>query len=268
MSGFDDVLLLEQRGSVLHARLNRPGKGNSLSRALLAALDGLGDDLRGGGARQDVRAVVLSGEGGKAFCAGADINDLAGLSEREAVLHMLWGQEILQKFEDAPQVIIAAIDGVAFGGGLELAMACDLRIASPASRLGQPEITLANIPGWGGTQRLPRIVGEGRALEMILTGAPIAAEEARTIGLVNQVHEDAVAAATSLAERIAGMSPVAVAGAKHAVYAGVRHGIVHGLLEEARYVGVCCASPEQHRAVQAFFDRKKVLPATDRQGTS
>lgn len=257
-------LLVTRKGAVLGVQLNRPAKANSLSQPLLVELDVLTDSLmRGQGIGEGVRAVVVSGAGGRAFSAGNDITSLQGLSASEATQQMLWGQEIFQRLEDCPPVTIAAIDGVALGGGLEIAMACDMRFASPSSRLGQPEITLGNIPGWGGTQRLPRLIGEGRAIELILTGALIDAARAEQIGLVNQVDDDPVAAAHALAETIAANSPTAIAQALRAVYAGTRHGLVHGMLVEARGVGTCCTTDEQRNAVQAFLDRAK--PTTQKE---
>jgi enoyl-CoA hydratase len=256
------VLLVERRGDVLLATLNRPTKGNSLSDELIDAIGSLAAALHPGGEYADAKAVVLTGAGEKVFCAGADINGLVGLTEANAVAKMRRGQLVFNALEDAPQAVIAAVNGIAFGGGLELAMACDIRIAASSARLGQPEITLGNVPGWGGTQRLPRLIGEGRALEMILTGEPVGVARAQELGLVNSVADDAVAAALELADRIAAKSATAVAAAKKAVYAGVRSGITRGLEVEAAVVGQCSVSPEQHAAVQAFFDRKK-SPATD-----
>lgn len=253
-----DLLSIHVEGYRVRAQLNRPEKGNALSVALLEALDQFSQELHEVNGRfAEAKTVVLSGGGGRAFSAGADISSLAGLSASEATSHMLWGQEVFHRIECAPQVVIAAIDGVAFGGGLELAMACDLRVATPTSRLGQPEITLANLPGWAGTQRLPRIVGEGRALQMILTGKPIDASTGLAWGLLNEVGEDAVVTAESLAETVESYSRTALALAKDAVYVGERHGTVHGSLTEARHVGTCCTTPEQREAVQAFLDRKR-----------
>ncbi|MEO7373019.1 MAG: enoyl-CoA hydratase/isomerase family protein [Terrimesophilobacter sp.] len=251
----EPVLLLERRSEVLVATLNRPRKGNALSTELILELGKLARQLREQYA--DVKVVVLTGRGEKVFSAGADINNLVGLTERTAMEAMRTGQLIFDALEDASQAVIAAVNGIAFGGGLELAMACDIRIAAPNARLGQPEMTLGNIPGWGGTQRLPRLIGEGRALEMILTGEPVSAGRALEIGLVNSVADDPLAAALELAARIAAMSTTAVAAAKRAVYAGVRSGITQGLETEAALVAKCSVSPEQKAAVQAFFDRKK-----------
>lgn len=258
MTKNEQVLLHEQHNDVLVVTLNRPRKGNSLNPELLEALGNLADNLqRPDGPYRNVHAVIITGAGTAAFSAGADINTLVGLDEAAAEARMLYGQKIFDRLENAPQVIIAAINGVAFGGGLELAMACDLRVATPAARLGQPEITLANIPGWGGTQRLPRIIGQGRALEMILTGEPLTATRSFELGLVNALSDDAVAGALTLARKITRHSPVAVNASKQAVYDGERNGIAHGLRTEAALVGRCCVSPEQHHAVQQFLNRKK-----------
>ena len=255
------VLLLDRRGDVLVATLNRPRKGNALSTELIVALGHMTKQLRRkDGQYADVKAVVITGSGASVFSAGADINNLRGLTEDSARKQMLRGQAVFGELEAAQQVVIAAVNGIAFGGGLELAMACDLRIAAPSAKLGQPEITLGNIPGWGGTQRLPRLIGEGRALEMILTGDPLDAARAAEIGLVNSVAGDPLTAALELANRIGDKSATAVDAAKQAVYAGVRHGITRGLEIEAALVGKCSVSSEQQAAVQAFFDRKNRPP--------
>lgn len=254
----EELLTIRTDGLRVYAELRREAKGNALNVELLSALDQFSRELHDTSGRfGSAKTVILSGAGGRAFSAGADISSLAGLSASAATNHMLWGQEVFQRLEDAPQVVIAAIDGVAFGGGLELAMACDLRTATPTSRLGQPEITLANLPGWAGTQRLPRIVGEGRALQMILTGSPVDAATGLDWGLLNSVEEDAIAAAERIAEGIERFSGTALGLAKHAVYAGERHGTTHGSLIEARHVGTCCETPEQQEAVQAFLNRKR-----------
>lgn len=254
----DAVLDIDLRDQIVVARINRAAKGNSLSSDLLTAIETLADDLsHPDGELRHAHAVVITSAGGRAFSAGANINELAELSQRDAIAHMLWGQEIFRKLEDTPQAVIAAIDGVAFGGGLELAMACDLRFASPGSRFGQPEITLANIPGWGGTQRLPRLIGEGRAFELMLIGDPITADRALDLGLINGIADEVDNHALTIATRIAAMNPTAIDGIKRAVYGGARHGSIHGLLVEARAVGACCETPQQQAAVQAFLNRKR-----------
>ncbi|MGI5129753.1 enoyl-CoA hydratase/isomerase family protein [Pseudonocardia sp. CA-107938] len=258
------VLLREHHGAVLLATLNRPTKGNALSRPLIDALDRFAADVAAdhatGGDRR-IRAVVLTGAGGRAFSAGADITELDGIGGLDARTQMRHGQAVFDRIEALPVPVVAAIDGVALGGGLELAMAADIRLASPGSRLGQPEITLANLPGWGGTQRLPRLVGSGLATEMILLGDPVDAERAAAIGLVNRVVADPVTAALELAARLAGNSATAIRGAKEAIHAGLTHGIETGLVVEADAVAACCGTAEQRAAVQAFLNRRRPAPA-------
>jgi enoyl-CoA hydratase len=252
------VLVRRRQGPVLIATLNRPGKANALNRALLDALDRLAGDLEAGAAGTGgVRALVVAGAGERAFCAGADLTELAGIDAATAYEWMRRGQRVFDRIERLPVVVVAAIHGAALGGGLELAMAADIRIASPAARLGQPEITLANLPGWGGTQRLPELVGRGRASELILTGDPVIAARAYEIGLVNEVAEDALAAALAFAGRIAAHSPTAVAAAKHAIHIGLHEGRRAGLYAEAEAVARCCQTEQQQAAVAAFLRRRE-----------
>jgi enoyl-CoA hydratase len=265
----DELVLTRRRqGATLIATLTRPHKGNALNRALIDALDQLAADLEGGRAEPDgPRALVITGAGARAYCAGADISELVGIDPAAAYEQMRRGQRVFDRIERLPMVVIAAINGAALGGGLELAMAADLRIAGPAARLGQPEITLANLPGWGGTQRLPRLVGQGRANELILTGEPVTAPRAYAIGLVNDLAEDCLAAAVALAERIAAHSPVAVIGAKRAIQVGLDQGREAGLRAEAEAVAACCTTDAQRAAVTAFLNRRaRRAPAADVSG--
>jgi enoyl-CoA hydratase/carnithine racemase len=163
--------------------LNRPEKRNALNRQLLADLD---EVVAQTGTDPAVRVLIITGAG-PLFCAGADINDLATVDPAGAERHMLWGQEIFNRIEDLPKPVLCAINGHAFGGGMELALACDLRYIASGATLAQKEITLANVPGWGGTQRLPRLIGMTRAKEAIFTGEPVPAERALRFGLVNDV---------------------------------------------------------------------------------
>lgn len=253
----EDVLHVSDDGSVLRATLQRPTKGNALNQPLIDAIDALCLALERLYAQGQMRTVVLTGAGEKAFCAGADITELDGISPQRAIAQMRRGQQVFDRLERLPFAVIAAINGFALGGGLELAMATDIRIAATRARLGQPEITLGNVPGWGGTQRLPRLVGRGRATEMILSGETIDAARAEQIGLVNSVAGDAVAAAHDLAGRISQHNPVAVAGAKRAIRTGLEIGTAEGLLVEAAAVADCCATEFQRAAVQTFLNRKK-----------
>lgn len=254
----DDLLLRERHGAVLVARLNRPTKGNALNHALIAALDDLAEELEVEASGPDAaRALVLAGAGTKAFSAGADVHDLDGVSASRAREQMRQGQRVFDRIEALPLLVVAAVSGYALGGGLELAMAADLRIAGPQARFGQPEITLENLPGWGGTQRLPRLVGLGRAAELILTGELIDARRAHEIGLVNRVEDDPLTAAVALATEVAKRSDVAVRGAKRAMHAGLDAGFRTGLAVEADAVAACCETPLQRAAVHAFLNRRR-----------
>lgn len=262
-------LVTAAHGRVLVAKLNRPAKANALDHGLLTALDQLAARLEADNAAT-WGALVLTGAGGRAFSAGADISELNGIGGGAARLQMQRGQAIFGRLERLPIVVIAAIDGVALGGGLELAMAADIRIASPTARLGQPEITLANLPGWGGTQRLPRLVGRGVATELILTGDLIDADRAHALGLVNQITADPLSSAIDLGTRICDRSPVAVRGAKAAIRTGLDEGMAAGLAAEADAVADCCETEAQRRAVQAFLhrDRKAAAILPDNGGRS
>src|SRR5438445_3005291 len=180
---FDNVLL-ERDGAVAIVTVNRPNVLNALNAQTLDELRRVMLDLKHD---DSARAVVLTGSGEKAFVAGADINELAVQTPTSGREHALAGQHVLDVIENLGKPVIAAINGFALGGGCELAMACTLRLASDSAKLGQPEVALGLIPGYAGTQRLPRLVGKGKAMDMILTGAPIAADEALRLGLVNRV---------------------------------------------------------------------------------
>ncbi len=177
-------LLVEKENNVVFLTLNRPEKRNALNTELLAslkiALAALKDD-------QDINALVITGAGDKAFSAGADIKEQTGFTPEQAFNHMRWGQSIFDDIEGFPLPTIAMIDGFALGGGLELALACDMRFASTRSSFGNPEIKLGNHPGWGGTQRLPKLIGSSHARQMMFTGTPVDAERALRIGLINDV---------------------------------------------------------------------------------
>jgi enoyl-CoA hydratase len=254
--GGENVVTTRIDGPVTIATISRPEKANALSTAVNDSLDRMADAVEQAASAGSTRALIITGAGDRAFSAGADIANLVGLTQSEAREQMLHGQRVFDRISNLPVAVIAAVNGVALGGGLELAMACDMRIAAPHARFGQPEITLANIPGWGGTQRLPRLVGRGIASEMILTGAPINASRAADIGLVNAIAEDCVTSALDLARTIAAHSSPAIAAAKATIRAGLRGGIEYGLDVEARAVAELCQTPEQHEAVRAFLDRK------------
>lgn len=252
-----DILATRREGAVLVATINRPDKANALSNEVIAALGELAGAVEASAATPNgPRALVITGAGDRAFSAGADIHDLVGLDGDAARNQMLRGQSVFGRIERLSIVVIAAVNGVALGGGLELAMCADIRIAAPGARFAQPEITLGNLPGWGGTQRLPRLVGRGRATELILTGTSIGAARASEIGLVERIEPDCVSAAIALGAQIGAHSPTAVAAAKSVISVGLDSGMAAGLAAEADAVAACCQTEEQHAAVAAFLAKK------------
>lgn len=248
-------VLIEKRGRVAILTVNRPDKLNALNtptrRDILSALDNLEAD-------EEVRVVVITGAGEKAFIAGADISEFAGMSafKQRAVMK---GRRAFDAVEDFPKPVIAMINGFCLGGGCELALACDIRVASTKAKLGQPEIKLGIIPGGGGTQRLTRIIGEGKAMELILTGDFISAEEALCLGLVNYVYapEELEAKTMELADKIAGMSPVALAMAKASVKNAARLNLKEGVDAEVDLFAICFSSEDKEEGVQAFLEKRK-----------
>jgi enoyl-CoA hydratase len=248
------LVLSEIRGRVALLTLNRPEKRNALDSAMRAALlDALGAVV----AEPRVGAIVVTGAGGAAFAAGADINELAArtpVEQREVMRR----PTIFDAVERAPKPVIAAINGICLGAGLELALAADLRIASEGARFGQPEICLGIIPGGGATQRLPRLVGFGAAMRLVLTGDPIHADEALRLRLVEEVLpiEVLVHHAVALAERIAARSPVALAAAKEAVRASLSVPLDAGLDREAALFQLCFTSEDRREGMRAFLEKR------------
>lgn len=236
--------------------IDRPKALNALCPATLeelnAAVTGLEDDA-------DVKAVILTGAGEKAFVAGGDIGSMQPLDPFAAREAARGAQRLLNRIESGRKIYIAAINGYALGGGCELAMACDIRLASSSARLGQPEINLGIIPGWGGTQRLARLVGKGKAKEIMLTGDMLSAAEAQQIGLVNQVCEPAelLRDARELAEKIAGKSQVATSLIKEAVENGLEMELERALNYEIDLFGLCFASADQKEGMLAFLEKRK-----------
>jgi enoyl-CoA hydratase/carnithine racemase len=251
-----ETITQERFGAVTVLTLNRPERMNALSKPLLQELD---DTLTSLGDDPQTRVVVLTGAGPKAFSAGADINEQRDFSPEDAYAHMRWGQAIFDRIETFAKPTIAAVNGVAFGGGLELALACDLRVVADTARLGLPEITLGSFPGWGGTQRLPALIGASRAMRMMFVGDPVSAQWALEAGLANDVVEaDALLDRTlALADSIARHAGEALAELKYVVRTGLREGRAAGLEAEARGVGALWGSPAQKAAQEAFFARRK-----------
>jgi enoyl-CoA hydratase len=211
-------------------------------------------------ARDDdaVRGVILTGAGDKAFIAGADISELAEVSAFEAEQSSRFGQEVLDLIENLGKPVIAAVNGFALGGGCETAMACTIRIAVEAAKFGQPEVALGLVPGGGGTQRLPRLVGKGRALQLILSGEMITAQEAYRIGLVNEIVPPAelIARAEAILHKIASNAPIAVKFALDAANKGMETSQSEGLMLEASYFGLCAATEDKKEGTAAFLEKR------------
>lgn len=250
-----DVLLIEKLdGRVALLTFNRPDKMNALNlevrRALFAALAELRED-------DDVRVVVLTGAGEKAFIAGADIGEFEGMAPVEQYRAMQQGN-IYSAMEEFPKPIIAMINGYCLGGGCELSMACDIRVASSRAMLGQPEINLGIIPGGGGTQRLPRLVGEGHAMRLIMTGELISASEAERIGLVEKVFEpeDLREATLEMARTIASRSPIALQAAKESILVARRMPLDEGLKFERAWFGLLFSTEDKNEGVAAFLSKR------------
>lgn len=251
-----DNLLLERDGAVAILTFNRPKVLNALNAATLGELEAALHALQ---SDDDVRAVVLTGAGEKAFVAGADINELAVLTPAQGKEHARHGQRVFDLIEHLGKPVIAAINGFALGGGCELAMACTLRVAADTARLGQPEINLGIIPGYAGSQRLPRLVGKGRALEILLTGDMIGAQRAHEIGLVNQVvpAADLVAAAKKLAETLAGKAPIATRYILEAVNHGLDVPLGQGQFLETALFGAIASTEDTREGTTAFLEKRK-----------
>jgi len=250
-----DNLLVERDGAVATLTINRPQVLNALNRATLDELDQAVRELQ---FEEDIRALVLTGAGNKAFVAGADINELAMQTPAGARERALAAQRLFDRIENLGKPVVAAINGYALGGGCELAMACTLRVAADSAKLGQPEINLGLIPGYGGTQRLPRLVGKGRALEMLLLGSPITASEAERIGLVNSVVPAAalMAGAKRLAGELASRPAVAVRYILDAVHAGLDMPFRDGCVHEAALFGLATATEDMREGTRAFLDKR------------
>jgi enoyl-CoA hydratase len=248
-------LQLERKDAYVIVTLNRPRVMNALNRALFAELDDAFTSLATDAA---MRAIILTGAGEKAFAAGADISELATLSAAEGQQLARRGQNVFRKIETCGKPVIAAINGFARGGGCELAMACTLRIAGERARLGQPEVKLGLLPGYGGTQRLPRLVGKGAALKLLLTGDMVGAEEAFRIGLVDEVvpAEALIARAENLAQAIAQQAPLAISACLRAVDSGYDLPIDAGLELEASLFGLTCATEDKEEGTRAFLEKR------------
>ncbi len=250
-----ETLLLDVTDGIARVTVNRPDKLNALNATVIRELGAVADRLRDDAG---VRAVILTGAGPKAFVAGADIAELAEQGPFDGKGRALEGQAVFRKFEDLPKPVIAAVNGFALGGGCELAMACHLRLASEGAKFGQPEVKLGLGPGYGGTVRLPRLVGKGRALELLLTGAMIDAQEAWRIGLVNRVvpADRLLAEAEALARSIMAQGPLAVRLVIEAVNAGFEMNLPDALLLEANHFGLLSATADMREGTRAFLEKR------------
>ncbi len=248
-------LLTEDRGAVRCITINRPDKLNALNRTTLEELQ---QAIVATDDNADVRVIVLTGAGDKAFVAGADINEIRRQSAVEARAFSAVGQRLMSRIQTCDKPVIAAINGFALGGGMELALACHLRIASTNARLGLPEIKLGIMPGFGGTQRLLRLVGTGRALEMTLSGEPVTAERAEQLGIVNRVVEQTELSETvmGLAGQLSQAAPEAVRGILQAIHQGADTDLHTALALETARFALCCATEDMQEGTGAFLEKR------------
>ena len=248
-------VLYEKKDGIAYVTLNRPKVLNALNQRtwqdLRAAFEDARDDAT-------VRGIILTGAGDKAFIAGADISEIAHITAVDAEQSSRYGQDVLTLIENLGKPVIAAVNGFALGGGCETAMACTIRVASEHARFGQPEVSLGIIPGGGGTQRLPRLVGKGRALQIILSGAMIAAQEAYRIGLVNEVvpATDLIPRAEAILKQIFANAPVAIRFSLEAVNRGLETSQAEGMALEAALFGLCAGTEDKGEGTQAFLQKR------------
>jgi enoyl-CoA hydratase len=254
----DTLLLVTRDGAVATVTVNRPDKLNALNSATIDELRRAMLDLRHD---PEVRAIVLTGAGPKAFVAGADIRELASLDPMAARGVAERGQHVFDLVEHLGKPVVAAVNGFALGGGCELAMACTLRVAADTAKFGQPEVNLGLIPGYGGTQRLPRLVGRGCALELLLSGDAIDAQEAHRIGLVNRVvpAADVLATAQSIAGALAAKAPQAVRAILDAVARGLEVPLAQGLAHEAALFGLVATTEDMKEGTRAFLEKRPAV---------
>lgn len=245
---------------ILTITINRPDKLNALNRAVMSDLEEVLEEVY---VNREIRSVILTGAGAKAFVAGADISEFLGLTAEQGQAMSAKGHGIFSRIEQAPKPIVAAINGFALGGGCELAMACHFRLCSPNARFGQPEVNLGLIPGYGGTQRLPLLIGRAKALELMLTGAMIDAQEALQLGLVNYVvpQDELLGKTRSLLTTIGEKGPIAIAG----IIECVNHAFSEtgqgraGLLYEQEAFGQCFATEDMREGAAAFLEKRKAV---------
>lgn len=251
MKDYKTLLIQRNSNGIAALTINRPKKLNALNDLVLNELSNVFEAIK---TDSDIRGIIVEGAGDKAFVAGADISELQEFGEQSGRESSLKGQQVFQQIEDLPKPVIAAVDGYALGGGCELAMACHMRFASPAAKFGLPEAGLGLIPGYGGTQRLPALVGRAQALQMILTGTPIDADEACRTGLVNEIADEPAEKAIHIMEKILKNAPLSIKQALKAVY---RSGNDDGFETEAELFGRLCASSDSTEGLSAFLEKRK-----------
>ena len=256
-------ILLEKKGNIAIAAIDRPKALNALNSEVLNDLNTLVDTVN---ADPEIRVLILTGSGEKAFVAGADIGEMSSLSKTEGEAFGKKGNDVFRKIETLPIPVIAAVNGYALGGGCELSMACDIRIASDTAVFGQPETGLGITPGFGGTQRLARLIGPGMAKQLIYSARNIKADEALRIGLVNAVYpsEDLMAAAEKLAETIARNAPIAVRACKQAINEGLEKPMDAAIVLEEKLFGSCFETEDQKEGMGAFLEKRKHEPYQNR----
>ncbi|MEJ2097247.1 MAG: enoyl-CoA hydratase-related protein [Deltaproteobacteria bacterium] len=252
----DPILLKEEKEGILTLTLNRPAVMNSFNFDLLHAL---GKQIEAAGLKTDVRVIIITGAGDKAFCSGADLKERITLTPEQVKTFITTIRNLFTTIEYLNKPVIAAVNGIALGGGTELALACDIRLASSTATMGLTETRLAIIPGGGGTQRLPRLVGKGKAKELILTGRRIGAQEALQIGLVNKIceAEKLMEEATAMAAMICEAGPIAVTQAKYAINYGLETDLHTGLAIESNAYWVTIPTKDRLEGLAAFREKRK-----------
>lgn len=251
-------LILELRDQIAILTINRPKALNALNGATLEELFHVFTEL----AKDDsIRVIILTGSGEKAFVAGADISQIKDMTPLQGRRFSLLGQKVMNLIESLPQPVIAAVNGFALGGGTELAMACDIRLAGENAKFGQPEVNLGLLAGFGGTQRLPRLVGRGIASEILFTADTFDAQEAYRIGLVNRVYplEELMSQALAMAQKIASRAPIAVQFTKSAIFKGQNVDLLSGQAYEAEVFGQTFSTNDQKEGCSAFLEKRKTV---------
>ncbi|NLI70000.1 MAG: enoyl-CoA hydratase [Firmicutes bacterium] len=248
------LVQVEKEGKLVVLTINNPPV-NALNSSLLGELENTVDEL----AATDIAVLIITGAGEKAFVAGADISEFPQLNRANGEKLARRGQLIFQKIADFPVPVIAAVNGIALGGGLELALACDIRVMALGARFGLPEVTLAIFPGYGGTQRLPRLISPGKARELIFTGDLVDAEDAVRLGLAEYVTDDVLSKAKMIAQTIMKRGPVAIRQAKKAINRGLEVSLGEGMKIEAALFGELCDTEDQKEGARAFLEKRKPI---------